>query len=116
MEKIYAKHLGKGNVSVNLVSRADVRALFPGRLKCGDAEWRRWMPEVTLGEKVSGESGQVRLEGETSAEEEQQKFLLLFSSYHFRFSSSSCILEALYRSQAGSKSSPEGKRFWFVSN
>lgn len=56
-------------MSVNLVSRADVRALFTGRLKCGDAEWRRWMPEVTLGGggKVTGESGQVRLEGETSA-------------------------------------------------
>lgn len=78
------------------------------------------MPEVTLGEKVTGESGQVRLEGETSARKklawELQTFILVFfPSYLFRFSSSSCILEALCRSQAGRKSSPEDRRFLFVS-
>lgn len=44
-----------------------------------------------------------------------RSFFRFFSSYLFRFSSSSCILEALYRSQAGRKSSREGKRFLFVS-
>lgn len=40
MEGKYTKHVGKSNVSANLVSRADVRALFTGRLvrECRAAE------------------------------------------------------------------------------
>lgn len=61
------KPLGKSNVSVNLVSRADVS--FVHRTS---KVWGCRVAEVdagghTFGEKVTGESGQVRLEGETSA-------------------------------------------------
>lgn len=67
---------------------------------------------LTLREKGTGESGRLDLKEKHLPERN-----LLGNCFFcfFQFSSSSCILEALYCSQAGRKSSQEDKRYLFLS-